>query len=182
MRAVSAPVHPDAQEAMQMKTDTGQMNPLLGWALTVMRVLLGIFWLAQQTWKPPPTFGCPSGGFCFWLDQEIQHPLVPLFADFLRAVIRPNAIAFGWFTLLVEVSIGLTLIFGVFTRLGALVATLWSLNLLIGLAAVPGETPWYYLAIVAVNLLFVVIGASGQFSVDRARHRRISGAAPRTAA
>ncbi len=156
-----------------MTSNARRMNTIGSLTLTVIRVLLGIFWLAQQTWKPPPTFGCPSGGFCFWLDQEIQHPLIPLFADFLRAVIRPNAIAFGWFTLLVEVSIGLALIFGVFTRLSALVATLWSVNLLIGLAAVPGETPWYYLSIVAVNLLFVVIGASGQIAVDRARHRRI---------
>ena len=156
-----------------MNTNARPVNTIAGWALTAIRVLLGIFWLAQQTWKPPPTFGCPSGGFCFWLDQEIQHPLIPLYANFLRAVIRPNAIAFGWFTLLVEVAIGLALIFGVFTRLGALVATLWSANLLIGLAVVPGETPLYYLAIVAVNLLFVVIGASGQISVDRARDRRV---------
>jgi len=147
-------------------------NTLTGLVLTVVRVGLGLFWLAQQTWKPPPTFGCPSGGFCFWLDQEIQHPVMPLFADFLRTVIRPNAIAFGWFTLVLEVAIGLALILGVFTRLAALVGALWSVNLLIGLAAVPGESPWYYLAIIAVNLLFVVIGASGQISVDRARQRQ----------
>jgi len=147
-------------------------NSLAGLVLTVVRVGLGLFWLAQQTWKPPPTFGCPSGGFCFWLDQEIQHPVVPLFADFLRTVIRPNAIAFGWFTLVLEVAIGLALILGVFTRLAALVGALWSVNLLIGLAAVPGESAWYYLAIIAVNLLFVVIGASGQISVDRARQRQ----------
>src|SRR6266851_1268366 len=162
---------------MRMTGSAQRKNSIGGVALTVFRVALDLFWLAQQTWKPPPTFGCPSGGFCFWLDQEIQHPLIPLFADFLRAVIRPNAIAFGWFTLLVEVSIGLALIFGVFTRLGALIATLWSINLLIGLAAVPGETPWYYLSIVAVNLLFVAIGASGQISVDQARRRRSSGGA-----
>ena len=156
-----------------MNSNARPKNTITGLVLTAIRVLLGIFWLGQQTWKPPPTFGCPSGGFCFWLDQEIQHPLIPLFANFLRAVIRPNAVAFGWFTLVVEVAIGLALIFGVFTRLGALVATLWSVNLLIGLAAVPGETPWYYLAIVAVNLLFVVIGASGQISVDRARQQRV---------
>lgn len=156
-----------------MNSNARRTNTIGGLTLTVIRVLLGIFWLAQQTWKPPPTFGCPSGGFCFWLAQEIQHPLIPLYADFLRAVIRPNAIAFGWFTALVEVAIGLALIFGVFTRLGALVATLWSVNLLVGLAAVPGETPWYYVSIVTVNLLFVATGASGQISVDRARHRRI---------
>ncbi len=154
-----------------MKSNAGQSNTIGGLALTVFRVALGLFWLAQQTWKPPPTFGCPNGGFCFWLDQEIQHPLIPLFADFLRAVIRPNVIAFGWFTLFLEVAIGLALIFGVYTRLAALVGALWSVNLLIGLSAVPGETPLYYLAIILVNLLFVVIGAVGQISVDRARQQ-----------
>src|SRR5438105_3072702 len=96
-RAEGALVHWAAQEVMLMNTKARPVNSLAGLALTVLRVLLGFFWLAQQTWKPPPTFGCPSGGFCFWLDQEIQHPLIPLFADFLRTVIRPNAIAFGWF-------------------------------------------------------------------------------------
>jgi uncharacterized membrane protein YphA (DoxX/SURF4 family) len=157
--------------ATRTNTNARPKITIVGLALTVVRVLLGVFWLGQQTWKPPPTFGCPNGGFCFWLDQEIQHPLVPLYANFLRAVIRPNAVAFGWFTLVVEVAIGLALIFGVFTRLSALVATLWSVNLLIGLAVVPGESPWYYLLIIAVNLLFVVIGASGQISVDRSRQR-----------
>jgi uncharacterized membrane protein YphA (DoxX/SURF4 family) len=155
-----------------MNTNARPKTTFAGLALTVVRVALGFFWLAQQTWKPPPTFGCPNGGFCFWLDQEIQHPLIPLFADFLRVVIRPNVIAFGWFTLLVEVAGGLALIFGVFTRLAALVTTGWSVNLLIGLAAVPGESPWYYLAIVAANLLFVVVGPRGQISVDQSRQRR----------
>src|SRR5258708_30725287 len=104
---------------MRMNTKARPMNTIAGLALTVIRVLLGLFWLGQQTWKPPPTFGCPSGGFCFWLDQEIQHPLIPLFADFLRAVIPPNAIAFGWLTLLEEVSIRFALLFCVFTRLRA---------------------------------------------------------------
>src|SRR6266851_4545066 len=135
---------------MRMTGSAQRKNSIGGVALTVFRVALDLFWLAQQTWKPPPTFGCPSGGFCFWLDQEIQHPLIPLFADFLRAVIRPNAIAFGWFTLLVEVSIGLALIFGVFTRLGAPVATVLAVNLLSCPAAGPSQAPLYYLSIVAV--------------------------------
>ncbi len=152
-----------------MKRKTSRMNKFVGWTLTGIRVALGIFWLLQLTWKPPPTFGCPSGGFCFWLDQEIQHPLIPLYATFLRVVIRPNVILFGWFTTIVEVFIGLTLVFGVLTRVGALVGTLWSANLLIGLAAVPNEQPWYYFLMVLINLVFVAIGGSGQISLDRAR-------------
>lgn len=155
-----------------MTSTARRMNTFVGLTLTGIRVVLGIFWLLQLTWKPPPTFGCPNEGFCFWLDQEIQHPLLPLYAEFLRAVIRPNAILFGWFTTMVEVFIGITLVFGVLTRLGALVGTLWSVNLLMGLAAVPNEQPWYYVLLVMLNLLFFAIGGSGQISVDRARHWR----------
>ena len=140
--------------------------------LTGIRVVLGIFWLLQLTWKPPPTFGCPNAGFCFWLDQEIQHPVIPLYAEFVRAVIRPNAILFGWITTFVEVYAGLTLVFGVLTRLGALVGTLWAVNLLIGLANIPNEQAWYYAFLVMLNFLFFAIGAAGQISVDRAKRWR----------
>lgn len=148
------------------------MTSLVGLTLTGIRVAVGVFWLLQLTWKPPPSFGCPGGGFCFWLDQEIQHPLIPLYASFLSGVIRPNVILFGWFTTLVEVLIGLALVFGVLTRLGALVGTLWSVNLLIGLAAVPNEQPWYYFLMILINLVFVAIGGAGQISVDHARGER----------
>lgn len=140
---------------------------LLRLTLTGFRVVLGVFWLLQLTWKPPPNFGCPNGGFCFWLDQEIQHPLIPLYGSFLRSVVRPNAILFGWITTFTEVFVGLSLLFGVFTRLGALVGTLWSVNLFIGLAAVPNEQPWYYAFLAMFNFLYFVVGGSGQLSVDR---------------
>ncbi len=157
-----------------MKTNDRQMNTLVGLTLTGIRVVLGLFWLLQLTWKLPPTFGCPNAGFCLWLNNVIQHPFIPLYADFLRAVIQPNAILFGWFTTVVEVSIGLSLFFGALTRLGGLVGTLWSLNLLIGLVAVPNEQPWYYVLMVLLNLTFFAIGASGQIAVDRTRQWRIA--------
>lgn len=138
-----------------------------GLVFTVIRVALGIFWLLQLTWKPPPGFGCPNDGFCFWLDQEIQYPVIQLYANMVQSVIRPNAILFGWITTFVEVFIGLLLVFGLLTRLGALVGTGWAINLLIGLANVPHEQGWYYAFLVMLNLVFFAIGSAGQLSVDR---------------
>ena len=63
----------------------------------------------------------------------------------------------------------LTLVFGVLTRFGALVGTLWAINLLIGLANIPNEQGWYYAFLVMLNFLFIAVGASGQISVDRAK-------------
>ena len=135
--------------------------------VTLVRVVLGIFWLLQITWKPPASFGCPDAGLCLWLNLEVQNPLIPLYADFVRLIVLPNVYLFGWLTTIVEVSIGLSLLLGLFTRLGALVGVLWSINLLIGLANVPHEQGWYYGFLILLNLLFVGLGASGQLSVDR---------------
>ena len=140
-----------------------------GIIMTGIRVLLGIFWLLQITWKWPPVFGCPDQGFCKWLDLEVQHPLIPLYGEFVRAVIRPNVYVVGWVTTFVEEGIGLLLVLGLFTRFGALVGALWSINLLIGLANIPGEEGWYYAFLIMLNLTFVALGASGQFSIDRLR-------------
>src|SRR5262245_18997667 len=156
-----------------MNNNPSRTDKFVGWTLTGIRVALGLFWLLQLEWKPPPAFGCPDGGFCFWLDQEIRYPWIPLYANFLSALIRPNVILFGWFTTVVEVSIGLSLVLGLLTRLGGLVGALWSINLLIGLAVVPNEQPYYYILMILLNLLFFAIGASGQVSVDQARRWRI---------
>ncbi len=138
-------------------------------ALTVLRITLGVFWLLQLSWKPPPTFGCPNGGLCLWLDIEIAKPVIPLYAEFVKAIVRPNAILFGWITTFVEAGIGLSLVFGAFTRLGALVGVAWSFNLLLGLANHSDEAGWYYGMLIMLNILFVAIGASGQLSIDRMR-------------
>ncbi len=137
--------------------------------LTAVRVLLGIFWILQLTWKPPPNFGCPNGGFCFWLDQEIQYPVIQLYANVVAALVRPNAYLFGWITTFVELFIGVLLVLGKYTRLGALVGVLWGINLLIGLANVPHEQGWYYAFLVMLNLVYLALGASRQLSVDRAK-------------
>ena len=152
---------------MKMNGHAGQN--FVSVVLTVIRVMLGIFWLLQITWKPPASFGCPDAGLCLWLNLEAQHPLIPLYADFVRLIVLPNVYLFGWITTIVEVFIGLSLLLGLFTRFGALVGTLWSINLLIGLANVPNEQGWYYAFLIMLNLLFLALGASGQLSVDRAR-------------
>lgn len=149
-----------------MVTRNNTSGALMVWGLTIIRVVLGVWWLSQFTWKPPPTFGCPNEGFCLWVNKEIQYPLIPLYADFMRAVIKPNVYLFGWFTFFVETTLGLGYIFGIFTRLTGIVGTLWSLNLLIGLVAVPGETAWYYFATILLNLVYVALGSKDQLSVD----------------
>jgi hypothetical protein len=142
---------------------SGRCRTLL---LTGVRVVLGIFWLLQLTWKPPPHFNCPEG-FCLWVDNEVRYPVIPLYGEFVRVVVQPNVFLFGWITTVVEVAVGLSLLFGLFTRLGGLVGTLWSLNLLVGLANVPGEPGWYYAFLVKLNVIFLALGSRDQVAADQ---------------
>ena len=134
--------------------------------LTAVRVVMGLFWISQFSWKPPPKFGCPDQGLCLWIGKEIANPLIPLYGEMVRTVIQPNALAVGWFSFLVETAVGVSLVLGLFTRLGGLVGTLWSLNLLVGLVAIPGETFWYYLSLILLNVQFFALGDRGQLAVD----------------
>lgn len=150
-----------------MNPSIQRIAPFETLGLTAVRIILGLFWISQFSWKPPPTFGCPQEGLCLWLNKEIEHPLIPLYANMLRTIVQPNAIAFGWLTFVAETAIGLSLTFGLLTRLGGLLGTLWSLNLFIGLVAVPGETAWYYLSLILLNFQFFAIGDRNQWSIDR---------------
>jgi hypothetical protein len=135
-------------------------------ALSGVRVVLGIFWLLQLTWKPPPYFGCPEG-FCLWVNYEVQHPAIPLYGEFVRMFVQPNVLAFGWLTTVVEVAVGLSLLLGLLTRLGGLGGTLWSVNLMIGLLGVPGEPGWYYAFLVMLNAVYLGVGSDDQLALDR---------------
>ncbi len=149
--------------------DSKRLNGLL---MTAVRVLLGIFWLLQITWKWPPDFGCPNEGLCKWIDLEIAHPVFPIYGSLVASVIKPNVILLGWVTTIVEEGVGLLLLLGLFTRFGALVGALWSVNLLIGLGNIPNEQGWYYGFLIMLNLVFVAVGASGQIAIDRMRQWR----------
>ena len=91
-----------------------------------------------------------------WLQLEVAHPTVGLYADFVARVVIPNFLLFAWLIFVVELTVGLSLTLGLFTRLGALLGLLWSFNLALGLLSVPGEWPWSYLMLIMWHSLFLV--------------------------
>lgn len=136
-------------------------------ALSGSRSLIGLMWLASLRWKLPPTFTPAEGrGLMDWLELEVAHPTLGLYADFVAGVVIPNFILFAWLTFLIELAIGLSLLLGLFTRVGATVGLLWSVNLAIGLLAVPGEWPWSYLMLLMWHGLFLVSTQQQKWGLD----------------
>ena len=151
----------DAGLAHKLQTD----GPRTG--LLLSRVVIGAFWLGQLTWKLPPTFGCPHGGFCMYVHKEIQYPLIPLYATFLAHVVAPAVYVWAWLTTVIEVVVGVSLLCGLLARLGGLISLLWSLNLLIGLSGVPHEDPPAYIMLAVFGFLFLMEGAGPRANLDR---------------
>ena len=138
------------------------------WPLGLARVLYGMLWWQQSGWKvPSDDFGRKSGGgLWYWVQQEIEHPTIAVYKDFLVNVLVPHWTFFGWMTLITETFIAVSLILGVFTRLGALVAIGMAANITVGILSVPHEWGWTYVMLITFPVLFLLTAAGRSFGVD----------------
>lgn len=154
---------------MKIKLDT--FLPLV---LSGNRSLIGLLWLASLRWKLPPTFAAPEGhrSLLEWMNLQVAHPTLGLYADFVANVVIPNFTLFAWLTFLIELAVGLSLTLGLFSRVGAALGLLWSFNLAIGLISVPGEWPWSYLMLIMWHALFLVSVDKQIFGIDGWRRWR----------
>jgi thiosulfate dehydrogenase (quinone) large subunit len=142
------------------------MAPL--WPLGLARIVYGLLWWQQSKWKvPSDDFGRKSGGgLWYWVHQEIQYPTITAYKAFLVNVLIPHWIFFGYMTLVTETFIGVTLILGLFTRLGAFVALGMAANITMGILSVPHEWGWTYTMLIMFAAIFLLTGAGRSFGVD----------------
>ncbi|HSB73969.1 MAG TPA: TQO small subunit DoxD [Candidatus Methylomirabilis sp.] len=145
------------------------------YVLAALRIVYGVLWLQQTTWKLPPDFGMASGGgLYYWTTEMVKYSFLPPHRFFVESVVLPHFVLFGWLTLLTELFIGVTQLLGVVSRLGALVALAMSSNLLIGLARHPNEWPWAYVMLLGYALLFLGTRPGRCLGVDALLSRRLS--------
>ena len=157
-----------------------ERRPTRDTVLAVARIALGSYWLYEQHWKLPPDFGLHDPrGLMFSFQQSIKYPTFGFYRAFLEDVVVPHFHLFGWLVGLTEVTIGTSLVFGAFTRAGALLGVLQSANLLIAQGRTP-EGPRIYLAILAANLFVLLTPSNRRFSVDSRLAPRFSSSQSRT--
>lgn len=144
----------------------GAIAPL--WPLALARIVYGYLWWQQSGWKvPSDDFGRKSGGgLWYWVQQQIQYPTLSAHKAFLVNVMIPHWTLFGWLVLITETFIGVTLILGLGTRLGSLVAIGMAVNITIGILSVPHEWGWTYTMLIMFPILFLLTDAGRSFGVD----------------
>jgi thiosulfate dehydrogenase [quinone] large subunit len=138
------------------------------WPIGLARILYGYLWWQQSAWKvPSDDFGRKSGGgLWYWFQQGIQHPTLNAYKDFQLNVVIPHWTFFGWMTLVTETFIAVTLLLGLGTRLGSLVALGMAANITLSILNVPHEWGWTYTMLITFPALFLLTDAGRSFGVD----------------
>ena len=146
------------------------------WGLALGRVIIGYLWFAQLGWKMPPTFGCLPGfavgdlanpmGLCGWTGVMARYSIFPPHQAFVQNFFLPNISWLGWGVFLGEAFVALSLISGLFTRLGGAAGFLMAVNLCLGLSAAPHEWYWTYGMLSTLQLIFFFTAPGRTLGVD----------------
>jgi uncharacterized membrane protein YphA (DoxX/SURF4 family) len=136
--------------------------------LWLLRVLVGCMWWQQSLWKIPPNFD----GLRYWMGQEATHAAIALQGVLVSEIVLPHLSVFGPLVYLIEIGIGISLLLGLLSRLGALLGVAMALNLWLGLYSAPGEWPWTYMFLVIIMAGFLIDPPGRVLGADTLLRRR----------
>ncbi|MEO5953365.1 MAG: TQO small subunit DoxD [Chloroflexia bacterium] len=164
------------------------------WPVRLASVVIGILWFTQVLWKlpwngfvnpgetpngltlntqitaqQPGPFVDNGHGLYHWMTQEALHGnwLLPFYGDLIKNLALPNWQLVGWLTFFMESFIAISLLFGLFSRLGGLVSFVQAINLFLGLSMAPGEWVWAYVMLFTLGFIFMVTGPGRLWGVDQ---------------
>ncbi len=136
-----------------------------GGYVVILRLFLGFAFLT--TWLHNLVEGVfTSSGFVGTINyflEDPKHIATPL-DSIIREVAFPNALFFGLGWMIIELAISLSLIFGIFTRLGSIVGA--GSTVVLGLGSLGVEWIWTQPMLFVGFLTCALIGAGKWYGVD----------------
>ncbi len=179
-----------------------RFNLGLGLARIVIGVLwlTQVVWKLPPTFGCPTPFAFSTQqhfttGLCDWIGREAAYagnlhiftfdlhlvggnfsldlsPLSSAYGHFISGFVIPNFSWMAWLIFGMELFIAVTVLLGVFGRLGALIGTLQALNLMIGTVPIPGEWEWTDILLIVANFMLLVTAANRSIGLDGWLHPR----------
>jgi len=140
--------------SMTLGPDAGTRNT---YALAVLRIAVGIFFLIFGQYKVFGTEFTLHGGFQFWINKFLEGGVYPFMVPVLRGFVLPHATAFAFLTAYGELAIGLGLVIGVLVRPASVAGLLLMIALLFS-SDYPGAHPafWQYFGASLSHSVFAV--------------------------
>ena len=137
--------------------------------LWLARLFVGGMWYQQMLWKMPPTFtDSPdgSGGLNYWMGEMVKYAAFKSQWSLVNDLMLPHFKVFAFQVWAGETFIAVSLLLGLFTRLGGLLGTLMAMNLWLGLYNRPNEWPWTYFFLILLNGFFLTFRAGRALGID----------------
>jgi hypothetical protein len=141
--------------------------------LALIRIFVGYLWFQQLFWKMPPDFA----GLYPYIVRESQHTIIPGYGYILQHTFLSGCTSLhtaSGCTLFVplaagvwiaELIVALSLMFGFFTRFGAILGSVLAFQLYVGLAYT--EWIWTYGMLVLLCLTLTAIPAGRRLGLDQ---------------
>ena len=149
----------------------------------ITRVFIGALWWLQSLWKLPPTYtdnpDGVSGGLHHWVGEMAKYAAFGPQSAFIKEVVQPHFYFFAPQVYAVEVVIAVSLLLGLWARLGGTLGALMALNLWLGLYRAPYEWPWTYFFLFLLQGTFAVLRAGRSLGADAILVRRTAAAGGR---
>ena len=96
--------------------------------LAGLRIFTGLAWISHGMFKvTSPDWSAPNGSFVSFVGDMVQHTSGP-YHDFITNVVIPHAAVFSVLVAWGEMLTGMSLLLGLFTRLGGIVGVFLPLN------------------------------------------------------
>ena len=154
---------------------------ITGFAL--IRIFVGYLWFQQLFWKMPPDFA----GLYPYIIRESQHTIIPGYGYILQHTFLSGCTSLHTTTgctlfvplaagvWIAELIVTISLMFGIFTRFGAILGVILAAQLYVGLAYT--EWIWTYGMLVLLCLTLTAIPAGRRLGVDQWLAPRLQAAA-----
>lgn len=137
------------------------------------RLFMGAMWWQQSLWKLPPTYTDQpdgSGGLRYWMEQMVQNASFGAQADFVKKIVLPHFYFFAPQVYTGEVLVAVSLMLGLFTRLGGFIGALMAVNLWLGLYRSESEWPWTYFFLAVIQIMFLAYRPGRSLGLDAVMH------------
>ena len=154
---------------------------MTGFAL--IRIFVGYLWFQQLFWKMPPAFS----GLYPYIIRESQHTIIPGYGFILQHTFLSGCtslhtaagctlyVPLAGSVWIAELIVAISLMFGLFTRFGAILGSILAIQLYVGLAYT--EWLWTYGMLVLLCLAITAIPAGRRLGFDQWLAPRLQGVA-----
>jgi len=151
--------------------------------VAIIRIFVGYLWFQQLFWKMPPDFT----GLYSYIIRESQHTIVPGYGYVLQHTFLSGCTSLHAATgctlfvpltagvWIAELIVAISLMFGIFTRIGAILGTVLAFQLYVGLGYT--EWLWTYGMLVLLCLFLTAIPVGRRLGVDQWLAPRLQAAA-----